>query len=38
MMRVRLGLTLTRNGALGSGQRAGPRAHVVHGVPSHAGV
>lgn len=30
------GLTLPCSSALGPGQRAGPRGHLVHGVPSHA--
>lgn len=35
---VSSGLTLPCSAALGPGQRAGPWAHLVHGVPSHAGV
>lgn len=31
-------LTLPCSGAPGPGQRAGPRAHIVHRFPSHAGL
>lgn len=35
---VLCGLTLPCSGALGPGQRARARAHLIHGVPSHAGI
>lgn len=35
---VLCGLTLPCSGALGPGQGARARAHLIHGVPSHAGI
>lgn len=35
---VLYGLTLPCSGALGPGQCARARAHLIHGVPSHAGI